>query len=137
MCFSAPANLLLPGRGVNMGDGWETRRRRGPGHDWCVIRLGCRASVEAVEIDTAHFRGNYPDRAAVEAIDLGDVETRPAGDADWSELVSPQKLGADAVQRFDVDEALRGPWTHVRLVIHPDGGVSRLRIWGRPVEQPQ
>jgi len=125
--------LLLQGRGVNMGDGWETRRRREPGHDWIIVRLGAPGTVSTVEVDTAHYKGNYPDRCSLEGI-LAD----PAADAAsltaskvWKPLFGESKLEMDRIHTFDAAKIGRiGPVSHVRLNIFPDGGVSRLRIFG-------
>lgn len=122
-CFGVPSNLLMPGPAVNMGDGWETRRRRGPGHDWCVVRLGCRGVIETLEVDTMHFKGNYPDRCAIDVAD--DAERFEA-------LIEETPLEADHTHRFEVAPELRRAASHVRLRIMPDGGVARLRVWGRP-----
>ncbi len=113
-------NLLLPGRPVNLGDGWETRRRRGPGHDWVVVRLGAPGSIRRVEIDTSHFFGNYPDSATVEGSANG-------GDP-WVTLIPQVKLQAHTQHLFKIGE--HEPVSHVRLNIFPDGGVARLRVWG-------
>jgi len=127
--FGPMNNLIMPGRAENMGGGWETRRRRGPGHDWIVVRLGARGVPAVVEVDTAHFKGNYPDRFWLDAIDApGARPTDLIASARWSQVLSETKLGPDARHFFDVQAA--GPATHVRLNIFPDGGVSRLRIWG-------
>ena len=126
-------NLNRPGRGVNMGDGWETRRRREPGSDWVIVRLGHPGTIEAVEIDTAHFRGNFPDRVSLQAA----MAQRRASDASeaesakWPMLLSEQPLRADAQHRFQSELANLGPVSHVRMNIHPDGGVSRLRLFGK------
>ncbi len=125
--------LLSEGRGQTMGDGWETRRRREPGNDWIIIALAARGIVDEIEIDTAHFKGNFPDSASVEGVDLsGMPEDDMAGDKiDWIEILPRQKLQADAVHRFEkatIDASK--PVTHVRLNIYPDGGVSRFRIFG-------
>lgn len=126
--------LLSEGRGKTMGDGWETRRRREPGNDWIVIALGARGMVEQIEIDTAHFKGNFPDGASIEAADFGSIDGDieiDDGDA-WQEIMPRQKLKADAIHRFSAaDFAAPAPVTHIRLNIYPDGGVSRLRIFGR------
>jgi len=122
-------NLNRPGRGINMGDGWETRRRREPGHDWVVVRLGHPGTIRAVEVDTAHFRGNYPDRVSLQAARLSAEDGLAAASERWALLLPEQKLRADAVHRFEALAAL-GPVSHVRLNIHPDGGVSRLRLFG-------
>ncbi len=131
--YGAVANLLNPGRGVNMGDGWETRRRREPGNDWCIIELGQAGTIDAVEIDTAHFKGNYPDRISLQAarVDGGTADSIVTQSQFWTELLPPQKLEMDAEHRFvDVVNAL-GPVTHVRVNIYPDGGLSRVRLLGK------
>ena len=129
--FSAPLHLLLPGHSRGMHDGWETRRRRGAGHDWVVIRLGRRGRISRVEIDTHHFKGNFPESASVE---IADLPGAPAGavpeDASWRELVPRTRLGPDAAHAFDVDDDVSATATHVRLRIYPDGGVARLRVVG-------
>jgi allantoicase len=126
--------LLSEGRGKTMGDGWETRRRREPGNDWIIIALAARGTVEAIEIDTAHFKGNFPDSASVEAIDfLGESDAALVdGSAPWVEILQRRKLQADTVHEFSgADISSPKPVTHVRLSIYPDGGVSRFRIFGR------
>lgn len=131
--YGAYHRMLAPGRGLDMGDGWETRRRREPGHDWIIVALGHRGSVDRVEIDTAHYKGNYPDSASIQAADLsdfsGDVEHAVvAASMFWDSLLEPQKLSADAIHEFDA--VPMGPVTHIRLNIFPDGGISRLRLFG-------
>ena len=139
--FSSPQNLLMPGRGRRMDDGWETKRRRGPGNDWCVLRLGVAGSVRRVVVDTAHFKGNYPDTCALEGCvapaaageATASAGVAPAADFDrwpWRELVARTKLDADAVH--ELVPADTGPVTHLRFSIYPDGGVSRLRALGAP-----
>ncbi|WP_339951655.1 allantoicase [uncultured Albimonas sp.] len=127
-------SILSEGRGRNMGDGWETRRRREPGYDWIIVQLGAAGVVERIEVDTAHFKGNYPDRASIQAADVGwgtdsSVVTQSMF---WPRLMPEQKLEADKIHVFGKEslETL-GPVTHVKLNIHPDGGISRLRIFGR------
>lgn len=129
--FSEPVNLIMPGRSRDMGDGWETRRRRGPGHDWVVLRLGRRGMIERVELDTTHFKGNFPESASLEGCD---APAAGPDHADWRELLARTKLRANARHRFAIGRGRRTPVTHVRLSIFPDGGVARLRLWGRPVE---
>jgi allantoicase len=130
--FGAMSNLLLPGRGINMGDGWETRRRRSPGHDWCIIALGIPGEIKRVEVDTAHFKGNYPDRCSLQGIFSPglDPAAMPAQSLFWPTLLTEQALAADCVQDFEL--APSGVISHVRFNLHPDGGVSRLRLWGVP-----
>jgi allantoicase len=131
--FGPMNNLLLPGRPADMGGGWETRRRRGPGHDWILVKLGARGAPAVVEVDTRHFKGNFPDRCSLEAIDApaGTRTTALVGSDAWRPLVAEAKLRADARHFFTVT-ARSSPVTHVRLNIYPDGGVARLRVWGRP-----
>jgi allantoicase len=137
--FGAPLNLLLPGRAVNMGDGWETRRRRGPGHDWVVLKLGTPGTVRQIEVDTSHFKGNFPESCSVEACSAEGpgAEALVAATASdmWQQVLPRTKLRANHrhVFRREIDNA--GKVTHVRFNIFPDGGVSRLRIMGTP-ERP-
>lgn len=131
---SSVAALLLPGRGINMGDGWETRRRREPGNDWCVLELGAPGTVEKVEVDTAFFKGNFPDRCSIQAacVSGGTDRSITTQSMFWQTLLPEQKLSMDAVHCFAEEIAQLGTITHVRFNIFPDGGVSRLRLWGRP-----
>ncbi|MEZ5545532.1 MAG: allantoicase [Lysobacteraceae bacterium] len=131
--FGPASTLLLPGRGVNMGDGWETRRRREPGNDWCLIALAQPGIIEAVDVDTAHFKGNFPDRCSIQAANVagGTDESLVTQAMFWAELLPEQKLSADHVHTFRSEVKPLGRVTHVRFNIFPDGGVSRLRLWGR------
>jgi allantoicase len=131
--FGSMHNLNLAGRGVNMGDGWETARRRGPGHDWVVVALGHPGRIERVEIDTAHFKGNYPDRAEIRAtrIDRSALTGLGTISETWPVLLPEAKLEADRQHFFDSELNDVGVVTHVRLSIFPDGGVSRLRLIGK------
>ncbi|MEM8958134.1 MAG: allantoicase [Pseudomonadota bacterium] len=130
--------LLAPGRGINMGDGWETRRRREPGYDWMIIALGARGCIDRIIVDTAHFKGNFPDRCSVQGADLqnfgdGLTDALVTDSMFWPVLMKDQRLSADAIHTY-VDEILeQRPVTHIRFNIHPDGGVSRLRLFGSPV----
>jgi allantoicase len=126
--FGPMNNLLLPGRAADMGGGWETRRKRAPGHDWMVIKLGARGAPRLVEVDTNHFKGNYPDRCALQAIDApGARITDLIGSGGWAPLLGETPLQAHHRHFFAVEGP---PASHVRLDIFPDGGVSRLRVWG-------
>ena len=126
--FSAPQNLLLPGRSSHMGDGWETRRRRGPGHDWVVIALGVSGTIDEIEVDTTHFKGNFPESCSLQGCDAGDRGEWSA--CEWRVLLGRTPLAADSLHTFQVNQG--GPLTHVRFNMFPDGGVARLRIKGRP-----
>ena len=131
--YGTKHNLNFAGRGVDMGDGWETARRRGPGNDWVILRLGHPGVIDKVEIDTAHFKGNYPDRAEMRAVLVTDESQLESGSADWPVLLPESKLEMDMQHYFT--DALNdlGPVSHVRLDIFPDGGVSRVRLHGRIV----
>lgn len=133
--FGSAANLLAPGRGVNMGDGWETRRRREPGHDWCIIELGHVGSIENIIIDTAHFKGNYPDRCSIQAalVEGGTTDSIITQSQFWSDLLPSSKLEMDAVHEFADNIQALGAVSHIRLSIFPDGGISRIRLNGKLV----
>ena len=132
--FGLASTLLMPGRGVNMGDGWETRRRREPGNDWCVIALARPGVIEQIEVDTAHFKGNYPDRCSLRGafVPGGTPESLVTQAMFWPLLLPEQKLQMDHQHYFTAEIAKHAPVTHVRFDIHPDGGVSRLRLRGKP-----
>ena len=134
MFFSPMNNLIMPGRAATMGDGWETRRRRGPGNDWVIIRLGKPGVIEKIELDTNHFKGNYPDTCSIEGCFTPDrsVDSLNWQDVTWQEMLVKTKLHPDKQHYFDKEIKAVGPVTHVRLNIFPDGGVSRLRLFGTP-----
>jgi allantoicase len=130
--FGPASQMLMPGRGVNMGDGWETRRRREPGNDWAIIALAQPGVIRKVEVDTAHFKGNYPDRCSLQAARVtgGTDDSLITQAMFWPILLNEQKLQMDHVHSFEAELASPGAVTHVRFNIFPDGGVSRLRLWG-------
>jgi allantoicase len=128
--YGAKDNMLMPGRAANMGDGWETKRRRGPGHDWAIIRLGATGTVSRVEIDTNHFKGNYPDTASLEGCLAPGAALDALERAAWRDILPRTKLHAHRRHFFAKELARTGPVSHVRLNIFPDGGVSRLRVHG-------
>lgn len=126
--FGHRQNLIMPGLAHDMSDGWETRRRRGEGHDWCVVKLGTKGTITRVEVDTSFFRGNYPEHCWLEG---GEAKGQRADAIEWRELVTESKLQAHTRHEFSTVADL-GAITHVRFNIFPDGGVSRLRLFGRP-----
>jgi allantoicase len=132
MFFSNMNNLLMPGRAKNMGDGWETKRRRGPGYDWVIIKLGTAGTIKKIEVDTNHFKGNYPDACSIEVCSAPDasVEMLTSSSVEWKEILPMTKLSAHTRHFFQKELQHGGIATHVRLNIYPDGGVSRLRVWG-------
>ena len=131
--YGAPRNLLMPYRAKNMGDGWETKRRRGPGHDWAILKLGVPGIIRRVIVDTAHFKGNYPDSCSLEAAYSKEKVVGPSTveSLAWEEVLPNAKLKANQRHVFARPRQSQ-PATHVRLSIFPDGGVSRLRIFGTP-----
>jgi allantoicase len=143
--FAAKENLILPhppvrreefGHRGKEYDGWETRRRRSPGHDTAIVRLGAPGIVAGIVVDTSFFTGNYPPEAAVEG---AAVEGHPSAaeleTADWQPLLPLTALAGDTANAFPVESERRV--THVRLSIHPDGGVARLRVHGTAVPDPR
>jgi allantoicase len=144
--FAERENLIRPGSATHsvedfghkgkVYDGWETRRRREPGHDWAVVRLGAAGIVRGVVVDTAYFKGNYPPEVSVEATS---VEGYPSPDelltATWVSLVDKTAAQGDTANEYEVHN--RGRWTHVRLSIYPDGGVARFRVHGVVVPDPR
>jgi allantoicase len=126
MHYGHRQNLILPGRSTHMADGWETRRRRGPGHDWSIVRLARRGTIHRVEIDTDHFKGNAPSSAMLEACDASGAFD--ANTATWSEMIPDSPLQPHSRHEFTVSRPAAA--THVRLNIYPDGGIARLRLFG-------
>ena len=130
--FGCLSNLTAPGAAVNMGDGWETRRRREPGHDWGILELASPGLIAEITVDTSYFKGNYPDRCYLQgasAAGLSRDELVKRAET-WPILLPEQKLSANAKHVFN-DIAAHEPITHVRFNILPDGGVARLRLMGR------
>ncbi|HEV7472627.1 MAG TPA: allantoicase [Pyrinomonadaceae bacterium] len=133
MFFGHRHNLIMPGRAANMSDGWETKRRRGPGHDWVIIKLGKPGQVRRLEVDTAWFKGNFPESCSLEATsvaaeaaaDLTDLSTA------WKSILPRTKLQAHTRHFFENEIFDAGTVSHLRFNIFPDGGVSRLRVYGQ------
>ena len=131
MFFGHRHNLIMPGRALNMSDGWETKRRRGPGYDWSVIKLGRQGTIGRVEVDTAWFKGNFPESCSIEACNVVGSEPEDFSSLDWKEVLPRTRLQAHTRHFFEDEIQSVGTVTHVRFNIFPDGGVSRLRIYGR------
>ena len=135
--FGSPQNMLLPGRGKNMGDGWETRRRRGPGFDWVILRFGFAGTIRRIEVDTTHFKGNFPESCSLEACNAegaeADADNQPLfAELEWKEVLPRNRLRANARHVFQQEVREAGVVSHARFSIFPDGGVARLRIFGAP-----
>ena len=128
--YGSMHNLNVPGRGINMGDGWETARRRGPGNDWVIVALAQPGMIERAEVDTAHFKGNYPDRVSLDAGLFANHDEATHDSRLWQVLLRETKLKMDQQHYFEALEET-GAVSHIRMSIYPDGGVSRLRLFGR------
>jgi len=131
MFFGHRHNLIMPGRAVNMSDGWETKRRRGPGHDWTIIKLGTPGDIRRLEVDTSYFKGNFPESCSLEACSAVGVALETLQDPEfvWKPVLAQTKLQAHTRHLF-VEVMSVGSGSHVRFNIFPDGGVSRLRVYG-------
>ena len=128
MFFGNRHNLILPGPPGGMHDGWETRRRRGPGHDWAIVQFGAPGTVHRIDVDTTWFKGNAPGSCSIEILAGGD----PLSDqAEWIEILHPTPLVPDTLHHFEKEVREASSSTHARLNIYPDGGVARLRLFGR------
>jgi len=128
--YSSPRNIIAPGRAVNMGGGWENARRRDDGNDYVVVRLAGTALIDHVEIDTSYYVGNAPGWARLSGLPDG---SDPADASAFVELLPKTALLPDCRHRFRVDSSM--PLSFVRLDVYPDGGISRLRVHGRLVDQ--
>jgi allantoicase len=134
MFFSHMSNLIMPGRGINMGDGWETKRNRTPANrDWVIVRLAHKGVIEKALFDTAHFKGNHPDSFLLEGCTISreDEGSLISPGITWLPILPLTKLNADLEHYFENEIISREAFTHVRLSIFPDGGISRMRLWGR------
>ncbi|HEX3343984.1 MAG TPA: allantoicase [Polyangiaceae bacterium] len=137
--LKAEPAVFIPGKFTDRGkwmDGWETRRRRTAGHDWCIVRLGVPGVVRGVVVDTAFFKGNYPESCSLEGTSAppqASLESLEAGT--WHELLPRTKLEGDTANAFPIERAWRA--THLRLRIFPDGGVARLRVHGLVMPEPR
>jgi allantoicase len=134
--YGHPDKMLGPGRGINMGSGWETKRRRGPGHDWAIIRLGHPGRLSRIVVDTHFYKGNFPDTCEIRGAYLpghaDNFDTAEiAASESWQTVLPPAKLRMDHIHEFSGSELTDiGPVTHIRYAMHPDGGTMRLRLFG-------
>jgi allantoicase len=130
MFYGSRHNLIMPGDATHMGDGWETKRRRGPGHDWTIVRLGAEGTIRRAEVDTRHFKGNAPGACSIEVTTVG--AGAPLVGAEWRELLPRTPLQPHTRHFFEDELRAAGDVTHARLNIFPDGGIARFRLFGRP-----
>jgi allantoicase len=126
--YGSADRLIAPGLARSMGEGWETARRRDDGNDWVLVGLATRGVVTVAELDTTWFLGNAPGWASLSSRD--DAGAKAAG---WSPLLPRTALQPDTRHRFVL--AAAEPATQVRLDVYPDGGMARLRLWGRPTDE--
>ncbi|KAI0315952.1 Allantoicase [Amylostereum chailletii] len=152
--FGVGSNLILPGRGKDMGDGWETKRSRQPNHkDWVIIKLGAPVYLSDISVDTAHFKGNFPQYCEVHAIQSATdipphspshqppASANPQSEAnatassqdEWTLVLSKAYLGPHREHSFQLENVVDQKFTHIRLTIYPDGGVKRIRAFGSKV----
>lgn len=145
--FGHPRNLIRKGRGVNMGDGWETARRLDrpeiletdsngclivPGNEWALFRLGVLGSISRIVVDTNHFKGNYPDSVQIEGAIMKpstDYNSTYVAHATWIPILRQTKLRPHHVHEVECES--QGPFSHVRITMAPDGGISRVRLFGQ------
>ncbi|TVY57236.1 Allantoicase [Lachnellula cervina] len=134
--FGVISNLILPGRGKDMGDGWETSRSRGKDHvDWAIIKLGAKGTIQRLVIDTAFFRGNFPQKAKVEAIDWPEAGPPGPDAGGWTDIVEPSKCSAD--KEHEHESLVKDkPFNYIKLIMIPDGGVKRIRVLGKRFVSP-
>lgn len=132
MFFGSKDNLISPGRSKNMGDGWETKRKRIPGYDWVILKLAAAGHIKKIIVDTNFFKGNYPDSCMIEGcFEPGaDDDSLTGNNIKWKTMLAKSKLKGHHLNTFSKEVLSAGPVTHVRLNIYPDGGISRLRLFG-------
>ena len=132
--FGKAENILAPGRGINMGDGWETRRSRGKNFDWLIIRCATAAKIDKIQIDTHHFKGNYPDHCSIQA---SLVKGKPSAkkiiamSKKWKQLLNKVKLKAHKKHNFKNRLIKKNKINYIKINIFPDGGISRVRLIGK------
>jgi allantoicase len=131
--FGHPNNLIKPDQGINMGDGWETKRRRAPGFDWCIIALAQAGQVEKIEVDTAFFKGNFPAFCSIQAAyveNATDAQLIPQS-MFWNFLLDQQPLSMDNQHSYASEVLPHQKINYIRVNMIPDGGISRIRLWGK------
>jgi len=135
--FGKAENILAPGKAKNMGDGWETRRSRGKNFDWLIIRLGRIGTINKIEIDTHHFKGNYPDSCTVQAGYIPNSMsnyTIVKKSSKWKLMLNKTKLKANKKHTFNNSKMKKTKINFVRINIYPDGGISRIRTFGKVIK---
>ena len=132
--FGRAENILAPGKGKNMGDGWETRRSRGKNFDWLILKCATAGKINKIQIDTHHFKGNYPDKCSLQAAYLNNKisdKNIVRRSANWKLLLNKVKLQAHKKHNFHNKLLKNKKVNYIRINIFPDGGISRIRVFGR------
>ncbi len=132
--FGRAENILAPGTGKNMGDGWETRRSRGKNFDWLILKCATAGTINKIQIDTHHFKGNYPDRCSLQAAYLNNktsFKNVVKKSKKWNFLLDKVKLHAHKKHNFNNKQMKKNKINYIRINIFPDGGISRIRVFGR------
>tara|TARA_B100001250_G_scaffold133435_1_gene114030 strand:- start:972 stop:1958 length:987 start_codon:yes stop_codon:yes gene_type:complete len=135
--FGRAENVLSPGKGKNMGDGWETRRSRGKNFDWLIIKMGRTGKINKIEIDTHHFKGNYPDRCSVQGIFIPKKISNNSivkKSSKWKTLVNKAKLHPHKKHNFKIKTPKTNKVNYIRINIYPDGGISRIRTFAKVIK---
>jgi len=135
--FGRAENILAPGKGKNMGDGWETRRSRGKNFDWLIIKLGRTGTINKIEIDTHHFKGNYPDRCSLQAAYISKKISNYSvvkKSTKWKSILNKVKLNANKKHGFNNKIMKKNKINFIRINIYPDGGISRIRAFGKVIK---
>ncbi|CAG9794965.1 unnamed protein product [Diatraea saccharalis] len=140
--YGHPRNMIKPGKSQCMADGWETARRldrpevleanedgtlKVPGEEWAIFKLGFPGRIQRICVDTAHFKGNFPDSVKIEGAYLRHADWCPQLKCTWSNILRPSKLSAHKEHWYDCDSDVI---THIRVSMAPDGGISRVRTFG-------
>ena len=135
--FGKAENILAPGKGKNMGDGWETRRSRGKNFDWLIIKMGRAGKINKIEIDTHHFKGNYPDSCSVQGTYIPNKISNNSivkKSSKWKTLVNKAKLHPHKKHNFKIKTPKTNKVNYIRINIYPDGGISRIRTYGKVIK---
>jgi len=135
--FGSAENVLAPGKGKNMGDGWETRRSRGKNFDWLIIKMGQAGKINKIEIDTHHFKGNYPDKCSVQGAFISKKLSNNSivkKSNKWKTLINKAKLHPHKKHNFKNKTIKISKVNYIRINIYPDGGISRIRTFGKAIK---
>ena len=134
--FGKAENILAPGKAKNMGDGWETRRRRDKGFDWLILNPINGKKIEKIEISTHHFKGNFPSQCSLQAAYVANKKSPPSivkNSAKWKFLLHKVNLSGNKTHIFKNRLMKNDKINFIKINIFPDGGISRFKIFGKPI----